>query len=64
MNEQQNEKPSGIPYGLLWGMLVLILYIYGYFALGIVLVWKTGMPQEWGELVRLVLSSVGYLKAG
>ncbi len=55
---------KGIRYGILFGILLLVGYVYAFFAVGIYFIWNTGLPADTWEWVKLILSSAIYLVIG
>lgn len=62
--EIQPIKKSGMPYGLIWGVLFLCVYAYLFFFIGIYFIWDTGVPDSIGGILLLAGSSIVYLIAG
>ncbi|HMV42994.1 MAG TPA: hypothetical protein PK079_06440 [Leptospiraceae bacterium] len=62
--EFQPTKKSGMPYGLIWGVLFLSVYAYLFFFFGVYFIWDQGMPDTFGGLLLLAGSSFVYLIAG
>lgn len=62
--EIQPTKKSGMPYGLIWGVLFLSVYAYLFFFFGVYFIWDQGMPDTFGGLLLLAGSSFVYLIAG
>jgi hypothetical protein len=56
-------KKSGIPYGLIWGVLFVCLYAYLFFFFGIYFIWDQGLPSDASDILVLAGSSIVYLIA-
>lgn len=57
-------KKSGIPFGILWGLLLITAYAYGFMALGIYFIWKTNLPENFQGWLIVIGSSFGYVFVG
>jgi hypothetical protein len=55
---------KGIRYGILFGVLLLVGYVYGFFAVGVYFIWNVGLPADTWAWVKLILSSAIYLAIG
>jgi len=58
------EKKQGIPLGFLWGMVIILIYVYSFFGFGFYLVWNTKMPVSVAAWLAIIGSSILYLIAG
>ena len=56
----QSQK-SGVPYGLIWGVLFICVYAYLFFFFGIYFIWNQGLPDNLGGFLVLAGSSIVYL---
>ncbi len=55
---------KGMRYGILLGVLMLVGYVYAFFAVGVYFIWNVGLPADTWEWVKLILSSAIYLAIG
>ncbi|MEX0811763.1 MAG: hypothetical protein WD048_06075 [Chitinophagales bacterium] len=62
MKPQQNK--SGIPYGVLWGFIVMFAYVWAYFAVAWLLLPNTSELNLFKDWLILISSSVAYLLFG
>lgn len=53
----------GIPYGLIWGVLLICVYAYLFFFVGIYFIWNQGLPSDASSFLLLAGSSIMYLIA-
>ena len=51
-------------YGIVFGLLLFIGYVYAFFGIGVYFIWNAGLPVEVWEWVKLILSSAIYLAIG
>lgn len=65
--KQETMPPSppqrGIPYGLIWGVLLICSYAYLFFFIGIYFIWDKGLPSDASGFLLLAGSSLIYLIA-
>ena len=52
---------SGVPYGLIWGVLFICVYAYLFFFFGIYFIWNQGLPNDLSGFLVLAGSSIVYL---
>lgn len=64
-NQMENIEPkkTGVPYGLIWGVLFICVYAYLFFFIGIYFIWDKGIPSDAGGILLLAGSSIIYLIA-
>jgi uncharacterized membrane protein YkvA (DUF1232 family) len=53
-----------IPFGLLYSLSIITLYIFSFFSLGISLIWTSGIPSDFWGWIGLMASSIAYLIFG
>lgn len=63
MTAELTPQKKGIPYGLIWGVLLVCVYAYLFFFVGIYFIWDKGLPNNVSELLLLGGSSIVYLIA-
>ena len=52
---------SGVPSGLIWGVLFICVYAYLFFFFGIYFIWNQGLPHDLSGFLVLAVSSIVYL---
>jgi hypothetical protein len=57
-------RKEGISFGCLWGLLILLAYVFAFLGCGIYLIWNAEFPHGFSDWLVAVGSSIGYLLAG
>lgn len=57
-------RKRGVPFGVLWGILIFAAYYYAFLGFGVYFVWDVGWPHDLLEWLKLLGSSIGYLILG